>query len=182
MPPIPTIRLATLTDIPAYCDHLRRHYSESGRDGDLVFMPTSEPWNRSIEEVRAEKKSKWGKSVSEAGWERCWLLVESAGVFGELKLVHAPAVSSALHRATLMIGIERDFRGKGLGSQLMRAALDWARAQPSLEWLQLFVFAHNEPARALYAKFGFQEVGRTPDMFRVHGQKIDDIEMVLRLR
>ena len=64
----------------------------------------------------------------------------------------------------------------------MQAALDWAKAQPTLTWLQLFVFDHNLPAKKLYKKFGFEKSGITPDMFRVNGQKISEVSMILMLR
>ena len=63
----------------------------------------------------------------------------------------------------------------------MADAIQWAKQQQTLSWLQLAVFAHNEPAKALYRKFGFIEVGTTPDMFRVFGKEVTDTAMILRL-
>ena len=51
-----------------------------------------------------------------------------------------------------------------------------------LDWISLNVFESNPGAKALYSKFGFETSGTTRDMFRVFGQKIDDTEMVLKLR
>jgi ribosomal protein S18 acetylase RimI-like enzyme len=81
----------------------------------------------------------------------------------------------------MAMGIERDFRGQGWGGRLLQTALDWARAETTLAWVDLGVFEHNAPARALYRKFGFKEVGRREDLFRVHGVRITDIQMVLEL-
>lgn len=176
------IRLAQLNDLPLYREHQMRHFSESGQDGDLIFMPHEEPEDISLENLQRKKAEPWNASPLEIGWERSWILTDDSRIYGEVKLMHRPPLKTSLHRAVLAMGIERSHRGQGWGSKLMTEAIAWAKAQPSLDWLQLYVFAHNEPAQRLYRKFGFKEVGRTPDMFRVHGQSIDDIEMVLKLR
>lgn len=176
------IRIAKIEDVHSYRQHLIRHGAESGNDGDLIFAPFDEPFDRPEEELRGEKSVKWVKSISEPGWERCWIIVNNSNVHGALKLVHQPPLTSALHRATLMMGIERSHRSQGWGSRLITQALSWARQQPPLEWIDLYVFAHNAPARGLYTKAGFKEIGKVPDLFRVKGQKIDDIHMVLNLR
>ena len=50
-------------------------------------------------------------------------------------------------------------RRKGLATVMMRAAADWARTEGA-EWLSVLVVAANEPANALYAALGMQEVSR----------------------
>ena len=37
------LKLADVTDLPAYREHMLRHQSESGRDGDVIFIPYEEP-------------------------------------------------------------------------------------------------------------------------------------------
>jgi RimJ/RimL family protein N-acetyltransferase len=177
-----TVRLAREDDIFALYEHLRRHWNESGQDGDLIFNPDDGPWSYPYDQFESAMHEAWAKPPSECGWERSWILTDGTDVFGEIKLKHDLPMKFTLHRALLSMGLERPYRGAGHGTRLMTAALEWARAQESLVWLQLGVFAHNAPARALYRKFGFTEIGTTPDLFRTHGQSIDDIEMVLRLR
>lgn len=80
-----------------------------------------------------------------------------------------------------MMGMERTVRGQGWGSRLMKEAIAWAKAEPGLDWISLYVFENNLPAKALYKKFGFEVVGTTKDRFRVFNQSIDDTEMVLKL-
>lgn len=169
------------TDLHRYWDHLRRHGSESGRNGDLVFMPFEEAWGQSIEELRKTRDERHQKSIHEPGWERCWVLTDETEIYGDLRLSHEPPIKSCLHRATLSMGIEREFRGQGHGSQMVEVAVGWARQQPSLKWLQLYVFENNAPAIGLYQKFGFRESGRIRDMFRLFGKEITDMTMVLEL-
>jgi GNAT superfamily N-acetyltransferase len=73
------------------------------------------------------------------------------------------------------------WRGRGVGSALVAAAIDWARVR-GLHKLALGVFPHNEAAVALYLKFGFVEEGRlVQHIRRSDGQLWDLIEMGLLL-
>lgn len=72
-------------------------------------------------------------------------------------------------------------RGQGVGTALVAAAIEWARAR-GLHKLALSVFPHNEPAIALYRKFGFREEGRLVEhLRRANGELWDLVEMGLRL-
>ena len=77
--------------------------------------------------------------------------------------------------------VARDWRGRGVGSALVEAAIDWAREQ-SLHKLSLSVFPHNEAAIALYRKFEFEVEGRHPKQIRrANGELWDLIDMGLLL-
>jgi RimJ/RimL family protein N-acetyltransferase len=79
------------------------------------------------------------------------------------------------------MAVAREWRGRGVGSALMVAAIDWARER-GLHKLSLSVFAHNEAAIALYRKFGFVEEGRRIKHYRrASGELWDAIEMGLLL-
>ena len=92
------------------------------------------------------------------------------------------ALAAGLHRSELGIGIERSYRGRGLGRQLMQVAIDFALGAATLDWLDLKVFAHNTPARALYRSLGFEEIGTVIDRFRIGGVSVDDVLMTLAVR
>lgn len=175
------VRPSQSSDARIHWDHYQRIVRESGRDGDFIFSPLEE-WEVPLDEFLKSYVGKLDKSVLENGWERSWVIADESGIYGDLHLVHRPPLKSCLHRATLMMGIERSHRGKGFGSRLMHQAISWAKEQPSLEWLQLFVFEGNHPAKELYAKFGFRENGTTPDVFRVHQTQVADTSMILKLK
>jgi RimJ/RimL family protein N-acetyltransferase len=79
------------------------------------------------------------------------------------------------------MAVLKEWRGRGVGSALLAAAIEWARAE-GLHKLSLTVFPHNEPAIALYRKFGFVEEGRLVKQYRRQsGQLWDAIEMGLLL-
>jgi len=63
------------------------------------------------------------------------------------------------------MGLARPWRGRGVGSLLMAAAIEKARAD-GLHKLSLEVFPHNTAALALYRKFDFVEEGRRVRHYR----------------
>ena len=73
--------------------------------------------------------------------------------------------------------VRRDWRGRGVGSALMQAAIDWARGH-RLHKLCLEVFAQNAAAIALYRKCGFAEEGRRPQQYRRAGGELWDTIMM----
>jgi ribosomal protein S18 acetylase RimI-like enzyme len=77
--------------------------------------------------------------------------------------------------------VARDWRGAGVGSALMAAAIEWARER-GLHKLSLSVFAHNAAGLALYRRFGFVEEGRRAKHYRrSSGELWDAIDMGLML-
>jgi RimJ/RimL family protein N-acetyltransferase len=81
----------------------------------------------------------------------------------------------------LGMAIEAPWRGKGIGSRLVEAAIVWARSIGAHK-IALTVFPHNAAAIALYEKFGFVREGRHPrHMRRKTGEIWDVIPMGLLL-
>jgi putative acetyltransferase len=77
--------------------------------------------------------------------------------------------------------VDRDWRGRGVGSALVAAAIGWARDQ-GLHKLCLEVFVHNTAGIALYRKSGFVEEGRRVNQYRrASGELWDSIIMGLAL-
>ena len=77
--------------------------------------------------------------------------------------------------------VAADWRGRGVGTALVAAAIEWGRAR-GLHKLALSVFPHNDAAIALYWKFGFAEEGRLMQhVRRANGDLWDLIEMGLLL-
>jgi GNAT superfamily N-acetyltransferase len=73
--------------------------------------------------------------------------------------------------------VARDWCGRGVGSALLAAAIEWAR-EHHLHKLSLNVFPHSAAAIAPYRKFGFMEEGRRIKHYRrASGELWDAIEM-----
>jgi RimJ/RimL family protein N-acetyltransferase len=63
------------------------------------------------------------------------------------------------HVATLGMAVDAAWRGRGIGTALLSAAMRWARAE-AVEKVSLEVYPSNVAAIALYRKFGFVQEGR----------------------
>ena len=107
---------------------------------------------------------------------------------GTIVAVAGGAVIGSIHVGTnghgygeIGMAIAREWRGRGVGSALMEAAIDWARER-DLHKLSLSVFPHNAAGIALYRKYGFVEEGRRIKHYRRQsGELWDSIDMGLLL-
>jgi ribosomal protein S18 acetylase RimI-like enzyme len=82
------------------------------------------------------------------------------------------------HVGTLGIGLLASARHRGLGRQLMAAAIEKAWQQ-GLTRIELTVRADNPNARALYERLGFEHEGLQRNGFQVDGEYIDSRAMAL---
>ena len=83
--------------------------------------------------------------------------------------------------AEIGMQVAHPWRGRGVGSALLAAAIEKARAEGSHK-LSLEVFPHNEAALALYRRFGFVDEGyRRKHYRRASGELWDAIVMGLQL-
>ncbi|WP_419420813.1 N-acetyltransferase family protein [Legionella sp. D16C41] len=82
------------------------------------------------------------------------------------------------HRGVLGIGILAPYRGIGIGSHLMREALDRAK-EKGLTRIELTAREHNLPAITLYKKFGFVTEGIHKNGVYINGVYEDLIFMAL---
>ena len=76
------------------------------------------------------------------------------------------------------IAVRPEDRGRGLGAQLLREVLSVCRER-GVASLYLEVRASNEPAIKLYEQFGFQDVGRRRDYYRIPTEDARIMEVVL---
>jgi GNAT superfamily N-acetyltransferase len=110
--------------------------------------------------------SLWGGGSVAQGF--VW--VEQGRVVGNVSLRRAP------ERGGFSIGnvvVHPDWRGRGIASGLMEAALKGISARGG-RWAGLEVQTDNPVARQLYEGLGFREIGRTLHMLRPAGLPWDD--------
>jgi RimJ/RimL family protein N-acetyltransferase len=97
-------------------------------------------------------------------------------VVGRLSISRDPNPSSS-HVADLGLMVASRHRRRGVGSALLAAVEQWARAA-GIAKLELHVFPHNEPAIALYEKAGYVREGhRRAHYRRPDGHYVDAILM-----
>ncbi|NJN98535.1 MAG: GNAT family N-acetyltransferase [Anaerolineales bacterium] len=85
------------------------------------------------------------------------------------------------HTAVLGMSVSQAWRGQGVGSRLMAQAVAWAKQTGIVSRLELYVYARNQPAIALYRKFGFEIEGRRRQVIYQNGAYLDDLLMALLL-
>ena len=102
---------------------------------------------------------RWLAEVEARGDRLEFMIVErtSGRSVGTIGLSH---IDSKHHRAEYGVVIgEPGARGKGLASEASRLLLGYAFGTLRLHRVYLHVFVHNEPARRLYRRVGFEPEG-----------------------
>jgi ribosomal protein S18 acetylase RimI-like enzyme len=103
------------------------------------------------------------------------------GIAGYVKLGPALPLESARHVLEIKgLAVSPAHSRRGVGRALMEAAIREARAAGARK-LTLRVLAHNAPARALYARCGFEVEGVLRGLFLLDGTYVDDVRMTLTL-
>ena len=69
--------------------------------------------------------------------------------------INSPAGSAEMG---IMIG-QREFRGQGVGAEVIRACNLWLKTEHLIEKIVLGVNTENKPALSLYQKLGFKQIG-----------------------
>ncbi|HEX9258363.1 MAG TPA: GNAT family N-acetyltransferase, partial [Acidimicrobiales bacterium] len=119
------IRAATLDDVGAVVD---LHQSVAGEG---LWLGTEPPVDR-------ERFAAVFRNAIEADDHTLLVAVEGDRVVGNLGMypVHAGAVG-------LGMSITDGYRGRGVGSALVAAAIDWARSRGDVHKIELEVWPHN---------------------------------------
>lgn len=91
-----------------------------------------------------------------------------------------PMFGRMSHLGNLGISVMDDYRGIGVGVNLMRKVEKHA-IHMRLKSVKLEVFENNEPAIALYEKMGYKVTGRVPGAVLYKGKYIDSIIMTKKL-
>ncbi|MBO0713958.1 MAG: GNAT family N-acetyltransferase [Acidimicrobiales bacterium] len=108
-----------------------------------------------------------------------FVAVADGRLMGALGVMMGSGVEAGV--AAFGMFVAADHRGRGVGSALMEACLDWAKAAGAHK-VVLTVWPHNHAARALYAKFGFVTEGTLRRAYRRrNGELWDAITMGLVL-
>ncbi len=124
----------------------------------------------------------WRKRLAEPP-EGLFSLVACAEgeVVGSLGLETSPTRWRMRHVGSLGMAVRDDWQGKGVGTALMRAALDLADDWLNLTRVELRVYVDNAAAVALYKKFGFEIEGTHRRLAFRGGEYVDAYSMA-RLR
>jgi ribosomal protein S18 acetylase RimI-like enzyme len=90
--------------------------------------------------------------------------------------VRPKSAATQRHSAVLGMGLLNEYRGLGIGSRLLAAALELAHER-GLRRIELVVRADNEVALRLYRRYGFQPEGTLHRYLNVDGVDHDALVM-----
>ncbi len=86
-------------------------------------------------------------------------------------------VRKTMHTGFLSIYLLKEFRGVGLGKELLRNLIQWGRNNKIISKMSLAVFSCNKNAIALYKKVGFKVEGLCPKDMKINGRYYDSVLM-----
>lgn len=95
--------------------------------------------------------------------------------------ISAAARNRISHNAEIAISVKKEYWGIGVGSEVMRTLIDFAKDTKKIKNISLGVKASNLKAKKLYSKFGFKEIGVHKDFFSINGKYDDEILMDLHI-
>ena len=119
------------------------------------------------------KEMKEGRGVT--------IVAEINGRFMGSASVKRKPLDANSHVCTIGIGLHSDFRGKGVGTEIMNTLIQQGRDVLKCSIAELSVYEPNAAAKRLYEKSGFAVTGRIPDGCNYYGKLYDEIIMVRKL-
>jgi RimJ/RimL family protein N-acetyltransferase len=99
-------------------------------------------------------------------------------VVGLYEVEGSRADSDVAHGGRLGISIVKEYRRRGIGTELMRQTLE--KCKGKFEVVELSVFSINK-AKKLYERFGFQTFGHNPLAIKRNGKYYEEDLMLLKL-
>lgn len=81
------------------------------------------------------------------------------------------------HVAEVGMAVAEEFQGQGIGSALLRSALEMADNWLNIRRVELAVYATNEAAIALYERFGFEAEAELSDYAFQYGNYVSVLAM-----
>jgi ribosomal-protein-alanine N-acetyltransferase len=148
--------------------------TESAATGTILKVSIERMTEHDLVEVCAIEEmtelSAWGWDAYHAEMQSpidtIMLVARIKSALSESKLagfIVARLIADELHVNN--VAVRSEFRGKGIGSELLRTSLAEAR-QRNARVAQLEVRAANEAAQKLYRRCGFEVVGRRRNYYR----------------
>lgn len=166
-----TIRKATSADAAQILNLIQLYLDNA------EYIPiNSSDFNKTVEEIEA-----WIQKLNNANNSVMLVAEHNGKLIGNLDLTghHRKALQ---HTAVLGMGVLLEWRNTGLGTALLKKAIDWAKRDTILEILTLDVYTENIVGIALYRKQGFKEVGIVPNFIKDNDRYYDNMSMWMALR
>jgi GNAT superfamily N-acetyltransferase len=169
------IRPVQISDVEAF----RAMRLEAVRDYPLAFTADlAETQGRPIEWWRDLVSRNTGEGHASV------IMVADAGEGGLAGMtgLFSPMQPKLAHTATIWgVYVRPPFRGQGIGEQLLRACVGWARAK-DFAAVKLSVVEGNDTARRCYERVGFAAYGNEPVAVQWENRFYNELLMAIRLK
>lgn len=147
---------------------------------DIVEMQAQPRYRRGTLQIPYRSPEAIRKQIESVSPDEVHIVAVVEGrVIGRAQL--QPGKGRRAHSGYIIMGVHDAFHGRGIGSALMAALIDVADNWLNLKRLELGVWTDNEPAIALYKKFGFEIEGHERAYAYRDGEYTDGYTMA-RLR
>lgn len=124
----------------------------------------------------------WIKGLNEDKNSLSLLAIHNDTIIGNIS-VNGTIRKMMVHTAGIGLGISSEWRNKGLGNELLSAAIEWAKNHSQLEVLWLETYTINLTGIALYKKLGFEIDGTRKQFFKSEsGEYFDNLMMSLKIK
>jgi ribosomal protein S18 acetylase RimI-like enzyme len=135
-----------------------------------------------IEKQTIETEAKWlaGKLVRIEEGSQVSVVAESDGKIVGNTEVDRGGGQVVKYHGTLGISVAKEFRDLGIGSELIKTAIDECR-KAGFRTIELRVFSNNSRAMHLYEKIGFKRAGVIPKKIHRNGKFLDEVTMAIEL-
>ena len=153
------IRTATVTDAEALLVYATALFAETLPGIFRRAVPTLE-----------EEREFIGSRVEPTN-STMLVAVEESAVIGLLDFV-GEVLAEERHVGTLGLSVDRRWRGKGVGTELVEALLVWAPTC-GVSRIQIYCWENNPGAMRLYERIGFEREGVLRRAVIVDGEAID---------
>ena len=128
-----------------------------GETDYLIRYP--EEWNNSVAE-----EEMWVSSLRNSLNNLAIACYVDGEVAGNCEIIFMSSIKNS-HRASVHIGILKDYWNLGIGSAMFEELIRAAENRDGVEIMELEFIEGNDRARHLYEKFGFKVVSEKPNAF-----------------
>lgn len=125
--------------------------------------------------ITPEQQLKQLEQMQKTSHSTIFVAEDGGDLIGYLVVVGGTAIRKK-HSAYLVIGILREYRGKGVGTRLFQRMEEWAVTH-GISRLELSVVTENEAGISLYKKMGFEIEGTKRNSLKINDTFFNEFYM-----
>jgi RimJ/RimL family protein N-acetyltransferase len=127
-----------------------------------------------------EEERNFLENINKSEYSRMFIIKDAEKIIAN-GFIRANPRLRIKHKAEIAISVLKPYWGKGVGSLLLKALIDYAKSTGIIETIYLDVVSENTRAIKLYEKFGFVSYGVNKHAAKVNDKYYDWLMMRLDL-